>query len=341
MDGPDIFISYARDDVGYARRFADALVRDGFDVWWDAAIHSGEAFDEVIEKALRAAKAVVVLWSPRSVSSRWVRAEATLADRNKTLAPAIIEPCNRPIIFELTHTVDLSHWTGDTSDGVWQVYLNDIRRLVYGSTSVPKQVVHPSEFRQAGQPQTGAKADDANASGGGMLAGAKVDNLISALSTLHEAIMKSNSAPADQSAVQAQSYQPAPQPASLDDDEDEATQFYTGSDAFDLMGGDEFHCLELSVDGESEKRFIIGPLGLKIGRTPPADVILSDAKVSRSHCLVELKENMVFVSDLKSTNGTYVDGEKVLGASILPVGSALKVGRFTLLHEVRTRAEIS
>ncbi len=32
-------------------------------MWWDAALRSGETFDEVIEKELRAAKAVVVLWS--------------------------------------------------------------------------------------------------------------------------------------------------------------------------------------------------------------------------------------------------------------------------------------
>ncbi len=340
MNGPDIFISYARDDVGFARRFADAFTREGFTVWWDAAIHSGETFDEVIEKALRAAKAVVVLWSPRSVASRWVRAEATLADRNKTLAPAIIEPCDRPIIFELTHTADLSHWTGDRTDGVWQIYLNDVRHLVDGSRSNPRTFTHPSEFRGQASRIDNPQAGPVSA-GNDMLAGAKVDNLISALSTLHEAIMKSNAPSGPQQAINPSAYQPAPQPADLEDDEDDATQIYTGSDAFDLLGGDEFHCLELAVDGEFEKRFIIGPLGLKIGRTAPADVVLADGKVSRSHCLVELKEGLVLVSDLNSTNGTYVDGEKVVGASIVPVGSALKVGRFSLVHELRTRDEIS
>ena len=63
--------------------------------------------------ALREAKAVVVLWSKHSVDSRWVRAEATQADRHGTLVPVMIEPCKRPIMFELTHTADLSHWKGD------------------------------------------------------------------------------------------------------------------------------------------------------------------------------------------------------------------------------------
>src|SRR5205814_186307 len=99
-------------------------------VWWDTALRSGEAYDEVTEAALRGAKAVVVLWSPRSVVSRWVRAEATLADRSKTLVPAMIEQCERPIMFELTQTAELSHWRGDDGDRAWQNFVGDVRRFV-------------------------------------------------------------------------------------------------------------------------------------------------------------------------------------------------------------------
>ena len=74
----------------------------GLTVWWDAALRSGEAYDQVTEQALSEAKAVVVLWSPRSVGSRWVRAEATQADRLDTLVPVMIEACKRPIMFELS-----------------------------------------------------------------------------------------------------------------------------------------------------------------------------------------------------------------------------------------------
>src|SRR4051812_46808608 len=112
---PDVFLSYNREDQAAASQFAEALEADGLSVWWDAALRSGEAYDEVTEEALRTAKAVVVLWSKRSVVSRWVRAEATLADRNHTLVPVMIEPCERPIMFELTQTADLSRWSGDTA----------------------------------------------------------------------------------------------------------------------------------------------------------------------------------------------------------------------------------
>jgi TolB-like protein len=127
---PDIFLSYSRDDLPTARRFAEAFEREGYSVWWDQTLNPGEAFDEVTEKALNDAKAVVVLWSKKSVGSRWVRAEATQANESRTLFPVMIESCKRPIMFELTHTADLSHWKGDPNDTTWQTYLAGVRRFV-------------------------------------------------------------------------------------------------------------------------------------------------------------------------------------------------------------------
>jgi TolB-like protein len=127
---PDIFLSYNREDQAVARRFAEAFEREGMNVWWDVTLRSGEAYDKVTEQALRTAKAVVVLWSKQSVDSRWVRAEATLADRQHTLVPAMIEPCERPIMFELTQTADLAHWDGSQTDRAWLAFLADVKRFV-------------------------------------------------------------------------------------------------------------------------------------------------------------------------------------------------------------------
>ncbi|QKG72562.1 TIR domain-containing protein [Erythrobacter mangrovi] len=121
-----------------ARRFAEGLEREGFTVWWDQALRSGEAYDEVTEAALKAAKAVVVLWSPRSVVSRWVRAEATIADRKKTLVPAMIEPCERPVMFELTQTAELGHWNGEANDPAWLAFVQDVAKFI----SRPAQHAH-------------------------------------------------------------------------------------------------------------------------------------------------------------------------------------------------------
>src|SRR6516164_3757422 len=117
---PDIFLSYTREDQATAQRFAEAFEGQGFSVWWDVTLRSGEAYDQVTEEALRTARAVVVLWSPRSVDSRWVRAEASIADENGTLVPATIEICQLPVMFRLTQTADLSHWRGEIGDAAWQ-----------------------------------------------------------------------------------------------------------------------------------------------------------------------------------------------------------------------------
>jgi TolB-like protein len=130
LPGPDIFLSYNREDSAVAKLFANEFVQEGLEVWWDQTLRSGETYDEVTEAALRAAKAVVVLWSPRSVVSHWVRAEATIAHRAKTLIPATIEPCDKPVMFELTQTADLAHWQGEPDDPAWQAFLGDVRRTV-------------------------------------------------------------------------------------------------------------------------------------------------------------------------------------------------------------------
>jgi len=130
LSTPDIFLSYNREDALRAKQFAEAFAAEGFEVWWDAQLRSGEAYDKVTEDALHSAKAVVVLWSKKSVDSRWVRAEATIGERNGTLAPAMIEPCRRPVMFELTQTAEMSHWKGNRKDPAWQAFVNDLRGLV-------------------------------------------------------------------------------------------------------------------------------------------------------------------------------------------------------------------
>jgi hypothetical protein len=127
---PDIFLSYSREDQAIARRFAEGLQSEGFRVWWDAVLAPGETFDQVTEQSLREARAVVVLWSKKSVTSRWVRSEATQADRYGTLVPVMIEPCDRPIMFELSHTADLSGWKGDRDEAVWRTFADGLRRFV-------------------------------------------------------------------------------------------------------------------------------------------------------------------------------------------------------------------
>ena len=330
MSGTDIFISYSREDRAAARHFAECFEQEGFTVWWDAALHSGETFDEVIENELKAAHAVVVLWSPRSVASRWVRAEATLADRRNKLAPVIIEACDRPIIFELTHTADLSNWTGDVVDGAWRLFVHDLHRVVDRSKGGGLASDKPRSAPAAPEPSAarsyshgGKRKGEGEGKGKGEID--KVDSLMLALSSLQNAISKTKA------------FGQAPADDDDDDDEESATQIYTGSG---VPGGDEFHCLELTDGDTLEKRYVVGKGGLKIGRTAPADVVLADGRVSRTHCQVDLADGGLMVTDLASTNGTFVDDQRIKVATVIEPGAQVRVGNVTLTYVVRTLAEV-
>lgn len=123
----DVFISYKSEDRAAAKLFADALTAEGVSVWWDPVLRTGETYDEVIERNLREAAIVLVLWSPRSVKSKWVRAEATIGERKGGLMPVLIEACDRPIAFELVQTADLAGWIGDRGDARWADFMGDLR----------------------------------------------------------------------------------------------------------------------------------------------------------------------------------------------------------------------
>jgi hypothetical protein len=299
VSGTDIFLSYARQDRGTARMFAQAFADEGFRVWWDASLHSGETFDEVIERNLREAKAVVVLWSPRSVASRWVRAEATLADRRNKLAPAIIEPCDRPVIFELTHAADLSEWTGDITDIHWRTFMDDLRRMV----DAGKEAEIPATSRPAARPPRprSAEVETHPASRRPLRPGS--DEVILADRMRREPAHRAH----------------APEPAA------EVPPPHQS----------EVHCLE-PEDAELADEIVIASSGVKIGRKAPADIVLSHKSISREHCMIGLANDELLVTDLNSTNGTYIDDVRINRATILPVGSVLKLGEVSLRHAIRS-----
>lgn len=156
---PDVFVSYNREDLPIAQRVVDGLVHEGLNVWLDMELKAGENYDEITEERLRGAKAVVVLWSSRSVKSRWVRAEATIGQRKSTLVPAMIEECDRPVMFELVQTTDLSKWDGDRQDPNWRKLVDVIRKRIADAPPSPLfvegGVKRPTN--KAGKPKTPPK----------------------------------------------------------------------------------------------------------------------------------------------------------------------------------------
>ena len=84
-----IFISYSKAEPKPTRELAEFLTAQGYTVWWDTNLTSGEVFREVIDRELAAADAVIVIWTAHSVASNWVISEADdAARRNKLITAA-------------------------------------------------------------------------------------------------------------------------------------------------------------------------------------------------------------------------------------------------------------
>jgi len=108
-----VFLSYAREDVETARKLAGALTDAGQTVWWDRHLHGGANFGEEIDRELKNAQAVMVLWSPASIASAWVQDEAAEGRDSGRLVPAILESVKPPLGFRQLQCVDLSPWHKD------------------------------------------------------------------------------------------------------------------------------------------------------------------------------------------------------------------------------------
>ena len=122
--------------------------------------------------------------------------------------------------------------------------------------------------------------------------------------------------------------------------DEEQTQIVTSARALDIVLDDRVHVLEAPDAIGHERRFVVGAAGVTIGRTAPANIILADSEISRSHCQLAIQGDDLLVTDLNSTNGVFIDGVRISGQAVLPVGAMLQVGRRSLKHEWRTRREI-
>ena len=68
----------------------------------------------------------------------------------------------------------------------------------------------------------------------------------------------------------------------------------------------------------------------KIGRLETKEIILDDVTVSRNHAFISVDDETVIITDEKSTNGIFVNGE-LIDESVLTSGSRIQIGKFNLI----------
>jgi hypothetical protein len=155
----DVFLSYKQTDRARVAPLAEALEAEGFTVWWDAAIPLGQTYYSAIETQLTAAKVVIPVWSEDSITSEWVREEATKGKHQGKLLPVKIDAVEPPVGFSTIQTADLSNWTGDRDAPEWRTVVAHIKQL--GAALGPVQTVKKAKAKTTGfggaAPEEGTK----------------------------------------------------------------------------------------------------------------------------------------------------------------------------------------
>lgn len=65
---------------------------------------------------------------------------------------------------------------------------------------------------------------------------------------------------------------------------------------------------------------------VSIGRDISNDFVINDAEVSRKHAKLTLEGDRYKIEDLNSTNGTYIDGRRLIGPHVLAIGEIIMFG---------------
>jgi pilus assembly protein CpaF len=89
----------------------------------------------------------------------------------------------------------------------------------------------------------------------------------------------------------------------------------------------------ISEKGGTQHREIFDKSEINVGRVQGNDLMLPKGNVSKRHARLLYRDGRFIVTDLKSTNGTYVNGRKISQATIVREGDKIYVGDFVLQVE--------
>jgi hypothetical protein len=87
----------------------------------------------------------------------------------------------------------------------------------------------------------------------------------------------------------------------------------------------------LEIDGQ---RYSVNADSVVLGRSSEADIVVDDTGVSRRHVEIRMESGTAYVVDLGSTNGSYVNGQRVSGSAELRDGSTISIGRTKIVFRL-------
>lgn len=173
-DGPasiDLFLSYSRKDGEAMHVVQEALREAGLSVWTDEGLEPGrESWQDAIAEALTQAHAMVVLLSPNSAQSTWVKNEIGFAQtRNKRIFPVLIAGDAATAVPIGLINAQWVEGRKDLQHAVAQELLPALRRHLEGTTRpsmLPVHKVQPPSPAPPSAPVASAAKPAGRANGG-------------------------------------------------------------------------------------------------------------------------------------------------------------------------------
>lgn len=111
-------------------------------------------------------------------------------------------------------------------------------------------------------------------------------------------------------------------------------------DAAAYAPADDRHPYLIIFSGDnSGRRHRLRPGPMTIGRSPRADIVIGDQRISRVHCILDWTGDTLTIADQGSTNGTYVECKRAGRAALSP-GMPFQLGHSMMKIEYKTEAEI-
>src|ERR1700723_1620530 len=95
----------------------------------------------------------------------------------------------------------------------------------------------------------------------------------------------------------------------------------------------------ISEKGGAERKEAFEKNKINVGRVQGNDLMLPKGNVSKHHARLLFRDGRFIVTDLKSTNGTYVNGRKIAQATIVREGDKIYIGDFVLRLDAGNGAE--
>lgn len=143
-----VFLSYSRADRELAERVVGSLRAIGVDVWWDQDM-PGVDWQQELERQITELTALIVLWSPTSKNSEYVRDEARLALSSHKLVNALSGVSAPPFPFDRINGLPIDGWDGRATHGGWSRLVATLEEhLVRSGATKPGELIDALSRRE-------------------------------------------------------------------------------------------------------------------------------------------------------------------------------------------------